>query len=330
MAVPLATLNPMELECYSQRLLNPFRGVQRVIRYGPAEAVTTDGAHWDLYVRNDELLEGLDRSHPVLVSDIRFGRWSAEKGLKRGPLYPSEDFRRMERLGAVVYEALTQVHDQPVFPFRDCYELWLLDPDGALLALLASVLLPEEIERNLPLVWRPGHATKSVFPISGHDEPAEYLGRYVNRLAGREPAAAWLQRDPDGAGRAVAGVNLPASWAERTWGAAEFPAFFLRDGGHDTEHRQLIADFHAWQAPCLLLLPGWPVEVRYRLEAQARQQAETVEQLFHLYPDAVDERLIHACRVEALLKRSQAMSPTREEVLSTGYIELNPDESDMV
>lgn len=320
----------MELETYSLRLLNPFRGVQRVIRYGPAEAVTMDGAHWDIYVSNDELLEGLDRSHPVLVSDIRFGRWSADKGLKRGPLNPSEDFRRMERMGAVVYEALTRLHDQPVFPFLDCHELWLLDAAGSPLALLSSVLAPMDMDLDPPLVWRPGHATELVFRSSVREEAGEYLGRYVNDLAGQEPMAAWFSRDPNGSGRAVAGINLPASWAGRTLEAMEFPAFFLRERGHDAEHRQLIADFHAWQAPCLLLLPGWPADVRRQLEAQARQQAETVEHLFHLYPDAVDERFIQAARVEALLKRSQSLRPAREEVLSTFYIELNPGEADVV
>lgn len=320
----------MELETFSQRLLNPFRGVQRVIRYGPAEAVTTDGVHWDLYVSNDELLEGLDRSHPVLVSDIRFGRWSADKGLKRGPLYPSEDFRRMERVGAVLYEALTRLHDQPVFPFLDCYELWLLDAVGAPLALLSSVLAPIEMDLDLPLEWRPGCASGSAFRSSAREEPGECLSRYVNGLAGREPAAVWLQRDPDCTGRAMAGINLPAPWVERTWGGTEFPAYFLRESGHDAEHRQLIADFHAWQAPWLLLLPGWPADVCRRLEAQARQQAETVEHLFHLYPDTVDQSFIQAARVETLLKRSQALNPAREEVLPTFYIELNPGEADMV
>ena len=320
----------MELESFSQRLLNPFRGVQRVIRYGPAEAVTTDGAHWDLYVSNDELLEGLDRSHPVLVSDIRFGRWSADKGLKRGPLYPSEDFRRMERVGAVLYEALTQLHDQPVFPFKDCYELWLLDAVGAPLALLSSVVSAGEIDPDLPLVWRPGQVSDSFFHSSLREEPGECLSRYINGRAGRKPAAAWLLRAPDGSGQAVAGINLPDSWAERTWCAADFPMFCLGEEGHDAAHRQLIADFHVWQAPCLLLLPGWPVEVRRRLEMQARHQAEKVGHLFRLYPDAVDERFIQAARVEALLKRSQALGPAQEEVLSTFYIELNPGEADVV
>ena len=50
----------MTIECYAQRLLNPFRGTVHTIRYASAEAVTTDGVHWDIYVSNDELARDLE------------------------------------------------------------------------------------------------------------------------------------------------------------------------------------------------------------------------------------------------------------------------------
>ena len=115
----------MQIECYAQRLLNPFRGVVHVIRYESAEAVTTDGIDWDIYVANDALLDGLGRAGKrAQISDIRYGHWSAEKGLKRGPLYPSDDFRRLEHMGAVVYEHLRRVHRDVPFQFHDQFELW--------------------------------------------------------------------------------------------------------------------------------------------------------------------------------------------------------------
>ncbi len=84
----------MQIECYAQRLLNPFRGVVHTIRYQSAEAVTTDGIEWDIYVANDALLDGLGRAGKrAQISDIRYGHWSAEKGLKRGPLYPVRRFQ---------------------------------------------------------------------------------------------------------------------------------------------------------------------------------------------------------------------------------------------
>jgi hypothetical protein len=98
------------IHCYSQRLLNPFRGSVNIIRYRSAEAVTSDGIHWDIYVSNDSLLDGLDKSRSIQISDIRYGRWSMQEGLIRGPVYPSDEFYRLEEMGAVVYQHLLKAH----------------------------------------------------------------------------------------------------------------------------------------------------------------------------------------------------------------------------
>lgn len=74
--------------CYAQRLLNPFRGVMNIIEHEGAEAVTTDGLHWDIYVRDTTLVEDLADSHKVQTSDIRYGSWSQKQGLKRGRFIP--------------------------------------------------------------------------------------------------------------------------------------------------------------------------------------------------------------------------------------------------
>jgi len=127
----------MQIECYAQRLLNPFRGVVHVIRFQSAEAVTTDGVEWDIYVANDALLDGLGRAgRRAQISDIRYGHWSLEKGLKRGPLFPSDDFKRLEEMGAEAYRHLLKVHRDVPFAFRDAFELWLLDRDARPLARL--------------------------------------------------------------------------------------------------------------------------------------------------------------------------------------------------
>jgi hypothetical protein len=127
----------MQIECYAQRLLNPFRGAAHTIRYRSAEALTTDGVEWDIYVANDALLDGLGRAGKrAQISDIRYGHWSAETGLKRGPLFPSDDFRRLEDMGAVVYENLLTMHRAVPFAFLDQFELWLLDRRDRPLALL--------------------------------------------------------------------------------------------------------------------------------------------------------------------------------------------------
>jgi hypothetical protein len=49
----------MTFDCYTQRLLKPFRGTVNTIRYRSAEAVTADGIRWDIYVSNEALQHDL-------------------------------------------------------------------------------------------------------------------------------------------------------------------------------------------------------------------------------------------------------------------------------
>lgn len=130
----------MDPVCYSQRLLNPFRGVMNIIEYQGAQAVSTDGIHWDIYVRDNELVKDLANSHKVQTSDIRYGSWSENSGLKRGAIYPSEDFKLLEQQGEIVYQYLLKHHTDIPFPLNDCFELWLLDETDQPLALLHSVV----------------------------------------------------------------------------------------------------------------------------------------------------------------------------------------------
>ena len=47
-------------------------------------------------MRNAELADDLANPAQAQTSDIRYGKWSEKNGLKRGPLHPSEDFKRLE------------------------------------------------------------------------------------------------------------------------------------------------------------------------------------------------------------------------------------------
>ena len=128
----------MTFHRYSQRMLNPFRGIVSYISYRSADAVTADGSHWDIYVSNEALLDGLDSVRRPQISDIRYGSWSARRGLKRGPILASDDFLLMEAMGTQVYQHLLEVCDQVPYPLLDHYELWLLDAGGQPLALIDS------------------------------------------------------------------------------------------------------------------------------------------------------------------------------------------------
>jgi hypothetical protein len=324
----------MTVECYAQRLLNPFRGTMHTIKYEAAEAVTLDGVHWDIYVTNDFLLEGLSVNRWTQVTDIRFGTWSAEKGLTRGPIYPSDDFIRMEEMGAIVYQYLTQVHRNLPFPFRDRYELWLLDADQRPLALLHSVVEEGEIDLEISPQWRAGYIAQERFLSAAasrlrreETRAADCLTEHVNTRAGKRPGAQWFRRERDRSGSGLQGIDIPVSLAGRQLPADAFPETLIASP-EDEAHRQVVEDFHAWQAPWLLTLPELDRSTRAALEDHARRQASLVEKFYRLYPDIVDEKGLKAALVEAILSRAQPQPPQLDTTLPTFYIELNNNPPD--
>lgn len=316
----------MRIECYAQRLLNPFRGAMHVVRYASAEAVTTDGVEWDIYVANDALLADLGRAGKrAQISDIRYGRWSAEKGLKRGPLYPSDDFRRLEEMGAVVYEHLLRVHRELPFRFRDAFELWLLDRDDHPLALIHSVRNDSETDTRPPLDWRAGIAAREHFrshAVAGLDEPAgAYLTRYVNELAAGP--AQWFRRSDDGSGLGLHTLKGGEHLRGRVLEADAFPPLFIATHGMDAAHARLVQDYHAWQAPWMLLLDRLDVPTRAALEAAACRQADALEKHCRLYPAVLDRTALQAARVQAALERGQPAAARQDDAIPMFYIELD-------
>jgi len=324
----------MPIACYTQRLLNPFRGVINCIRYESAEAVTRDGVRWDIYVSNDRLLEGMDTGQRVQISDIRYGSWSPETGLKRGPLYPSDDFKYMEHMGAIVYEHLLEVHERIPFPLADRFELWLLDREARPLALLDTAIMLEDIELDQCAEWRAGQACRQTFTstvtnllaLEPGDEGAlaAYLSRQINDAAGPSPAAQWFERLPDGSGAGLAGIGLATGLPGRTLGSEEFPPLLLATHPQDAVHRQLYSDFQRWQAPWLLALPILDRETRERLEVEACARPLLVAQHYRLYPEIIDTTAIRAARVEAMLRGSRPEDGNGDNVLPIDYIELHP------
>jgi hypothetical protein len=328
-------LEIMVFESFAQRLLNPFRGVMHTLRYASAEAVTVDGVHWDIYVANTVVPLASGRGQ---ISEIRYGKWSPGAGLKRGRLYPSDEFRRMESVGAVLFEQLTRVHRQVPFAFQDRFELWLLDDEARPLALLDSALAENTLRFDLATDWRAGIAARESFqsPVmatlpranSPTTTAADYLTGYINARAGKPAAAQWFRRAADGQGVAVGGIKLPNGIADRMLAAAAFPPFFLTVSGHDAAHRKLIEDFLAWQAPWFLLLP-FDSATRATLEQQARRQALVVDALHRLYPACVDDGFIPGARVEAVLRRSQpSLQQKQDDSLAPFYIELNEENNE--
>jgi hypothetical protein len=316
----------MQIECYAQRLLNPFRGVVHTIRYQSAEAVTTDGIEWDIYVANDALLEGLGRAgRRAQISDIRYGHWSAEKGLKRGPLYPSDDFRRLEEMGAVVYEHLLKVHREVPFKFLDSFELWLLDTNNQPLALLHSVRTDSDTDTKPPLDWRAGIAAHEHFRSAAIADLTEtagvYLTRYINSLA--SGVAQWFRRSDDGAGLGLHTLKGGDTLRGRVLEAEAFPPLFIATAGMDASHTRLVHDYHAWQAPWMLLLSQLDTATRSTLETCAWQQADMIEKHCRLYPAVIDRHALQAARVEAALVKSEPRPKKQDDAIPMFYIELS-------
>lgn len=323
----------MALRHYAQRLLNPFRGVMNIIEFEAAEAVTTDGVHWDIYVRDAELVSDIPNSRRVQTSDIRYGSWSLQQGLKRGAIYPSDDFMYLEHMGAIVYEHLLKMHQDIPFPLQDHFELWLLDRQQQPLALIDSNTQPDNMETDMAIDWRAGLLCRQHFSSRVYDQllsdnsstAGTYLTRYINSLADDTPMAQWFQRTAQGDGKGLQGVNLPGDLVGRELNETCFHPLLLNRNQHDDAHRQLIEDFLDWQAPWILLLQHLPDPQRSYYEKHARRRALTVEQQYCLYPHIIDQAQINAARVEARLRNSQASSPHGEEVMSPHYIELCPD-----
>lgn len=325
----------MDFECYAQRLLNPFRGVINTIRHESAEAVTADGVQWDIYVSNESLQRDLAGRGRAQVSDIRYGRWSAADGLKRGPIFPSEDFRAMEAMGTVVFNHLLNVHEQIPFPFTDIFELWLLDKESRPLALIDSASELEAIKLNQPCSWRPGQNCRSTFTSPAARELgidseqqgalADHLSTYVNSRTADRASAQVFRRAPDGSGEGLYGITLEDRLEGRTLDSGAFPELLLDTRTHDDLHSRLIHDFTCWQAPWLLLLPTLDTGLRREYEQHARVQAIKVADQYHLYPAIIDREVIDSARIEARLRKTVPEKKSDEFSLSPFYLELDPE-----
>ena len=69
-------------------MLSPFRGIMHSVATRWADAVTTDGRHWTLYVRGECLYDDLDEvgNTSVTVPDVKYGTWSDATGFQRAPI----------------------------------------------------------------------------------------------------------------------------------------------------------------------------------------------------------------------------------------------------
>jgi hypothetical protein len=311
---------------HAVRLLNPFRGVMNIIEYKGAEAVTIDGINWDIYVKDISLTRDMEQSPNMLITEIRFGHWSEISGLRRGPIYPSEDFNEMERQGLVVYEYLLQNAQNAPFALNDDFELWLLDQNEQPLALLGSSFAANRLFYDLALSWTAGMACKDFFTHKQNNKTAQQpftrmLESTVRSMAGKSPQAQWFHRQHD-ISIGLSGINLTDSLEGREMDNSNFPEFFIPEVIQTDIDNFIFEDYLNFLAPYLLTLPTLTIEQRSRFEQEAARQALCVERLHHLYPDIQQQKYINSARIEARLRNAHAESAHNDDTLSPEYIEL--------
>jgi len=304
----------MNIVCYSERILNPFRGVMNVIALDDAEAVTTDGVNWSLYVRDyfdtadddPEEFAHIDNPH------IRFGIWSEESGLIRAPVLPGYHYREIQHKGERLLEVVRHYASDVPFEFRDYYELWLLEEyTRQPLALIDSVCCDSDIYDKDMLTWRAGNLCRSQFKsdaakltddVTTH---ADLLNQLINSRAGNRPSAQWFLREENGYGYGLKGINLKPGLIGREMSPRLFPRMFIEEHWENSTHATLVNDFINWMSPWFLLLDFLKDDQRETLEQTARKHAMLVDKLHVLYPKIIAEKHIKAARVEAMLRRTQ-------------------------
>ena len=317
----------MPVNCYSQRILNPFRGVMNIISIGGADAVTIDGSNWTLYIHDnfDCPTDDPEEFFEIEMPDIRFGDWNAKSGLKRSPLIASYHYSEIQAIGNSLLDMVEQYAEHCPYPFKDKYELWLLDEKTSEpLALLGSVCNEAEIFSPENLAWEAGLRCKQEFlqEFSLTDEQTssagELLNRIINQRAGINPSAQWFYRDNFDYGRGVSGVNLKHELAGRELSARLFPKMLVQQQWQHQPDETLVESFINWLSPYLLVLDFLRDTQREVLEIQAQKYALLVDKMHQLYPKVINQKAINAALVEAMMRRSnQEIKHSTEITLDT-------------
>lgn len=280
------------IRSYCRRVLSPFIGVVQVAEMPEARALSLDGRNWEIQCAG--VSEAQFRTqNPGADPRLRFFLAATiENGVVttsgRHPLVTSEPVRAaIARLHAALSAARLP------FDAVEEDEYWLLDAaEGGALALLQSSAVPEERDR-VPQEpsWVAMPAAQLAVPAAEVSDgfyvpPVNYrLERAVEERAGSRPRAHWLERDGTGGS------------------SRSLPPCLLREDWPSEEQRDLCGRYIKRLAPRLLMLHGLPRDTRRRLEIAACDYVFDVDRFHAVYPEVVDEGLLKAARVEAMLRR---------------------------
>jgi hypothetical protein len=277
---------------YSLRRLSPYQGTVQVVEVPGFRAMSADGITWQIQVlRHHSRISG-------------YGTW------------------RIDGSGDVIETGRTRtllaaLRALPRLPFApaDRLELWLLDNQERLpLALLASTLRRSAPPRALRVQWQAALAGDDSFVAPslgvapGGTEPfmphREVINRFVRSAAGAQPLAQWFVRDLGGHGTGLAGGHATEGLVERELESDAFPELLVREEWSRDAERNLVRDYHDWQAPALLTHRELRRTTRDRLERAACHQAEKLYRVRHLLPEIVNTDMVKVAMVEAVLRQS--------------------------
>lgn len=285
---------------YSVRRLSPYQGTVQVLESPGFRAISADGLSWEIQINN----RGSRFS--------TYGTWS-----RRG--------RRQQIETEHTAPFIDALKNHPALPFppADRLELWLLDGEDLLPLALVSSTLPGITPPKMQEVnWRPALADDHSFiapSLLGHARyrqaptaifpHAEVLRRCVCMAAGPVFRAQWFLRNANGDGHGKTGCRLDPSVIDRHLGRDAFPELIISESLWPAQReRELVRDYHHWQAANLLTHPDLSRETRSRLEQAAHDQAERLYRLRHVLPDIVNEELVKTLFVEAVIRQSANQS----------------------
>lgn len=308
-----------ETRCFGLRRVNPFLGVVAVVKTPTGRALSVDGVHWQIQILAHPPRGLWSRGgEQESLRYFRFGAWSQSEGMTRVPLNPILNpglmLAESERLVAQVQAAVPALP----FPLAPELELWLLDPKGLPLALLATALPDTDLAAVSVAEWTAGGRGDErpfVSPTlaaqglaerdaSGRRYHVEALERLVLQRAGPHRRTQWFRIQGDEAWGLA--YRTDPQLQGRRLARADLPPLSLSSRWEEESAQGLVDEYLAWLAPYLLTLPGLPDPVRQDLEAKAVHHALPVDALWRLYPRVMDPQLIQRARIEARLRRSAA------------------------
>lgn len=287
----------VDAACYAIRRINHFLGVLQVIETEFGRATSANGLSWEIEVSERIELDQAGSDIPEQQNNYyHHGLWSEEQGLIQRPLSLTDKGEDFFAQGEYVISQVRKFSAYLPFGLKDCIEYWLLDKnDQQPLALLASTTNENLLPEPLPKYWSCCLGLKGVhgqcrFP--GTDE-LEFL---VKERAGFNRRTAWFQRRPNGDGIDLnSGDVFPGGY---------FPPYLIQTKWIEAMHGGLVNDYIKWVAPSLLTLDLQAQERRF-LEESLHVQAVSVEHLWRLYPDVLNETLINPARVQSRMQSAE-------------------------